>query len=368
MKFAALKRMTLSAQRALYARLPFVSEKMDDKQALTVMESCRPNMTKLPSPSTMRPTTLDLSILIPAYNVAPFVEQCLQSVIHQTTSYSYEIIVVDDGSTDGTSAILDRYAGHGGSTVLHQSNKGLACTRNRLLNEASGEYIMFVDADDVLPPNAIEALMRNTGNQKIDIVQGSYQNIRESGERISAEVSHFRGTCGTYAERIRHLSGVCWGKVIRRSLFRCARFVENIVFEDTLLHFVIYELCRSSIIIPDEVYQYRIVDNSITHTLNVDYKGIDTIYQVDALLKLRDEIGLPMNDDLYRMMLFQCGPILFNRVRGYNTNILRAAFIHCAHTINNLARDTDLDSNQQYLQQAFQTFNYKLWKSASRVQ
>ena len=56
MKFAALKRTTLNAQRALYARLPFISEKMDDKQALTVMESCRPNMTKLPSPSTMRRT------------------------------------------------------------------------------------------------------------------------------------------------------------------------------------------------------------------------------------------------------------------------------------------------------------------------
>lgn len=252
--------------------------------------------------------------------------------------------------------------------VIHQINRGLAGTRNRLLDEARGEYVMFVDSDDLLVPNAVEALMCKTDDGCIDVVQGSYRNIDESGIILGGINQTITGACSSYGERIHSLSGVAWGKVIRRKLFSNVRFIENLVFEDTLFHFVIYELCNTATVIPDEVYRYRINPNSITHTTK-RYQGIDTIYQVDALLLLRDRIGLPMNGDLYRMLLFQCGPMLFNRMRHYDKELLRAAFIHSANQICNLkvSNNRNLITDQKYIELALQSRNFFLWKACCRI-
>lgn len=369
MKLYNLKQSVFRIQRLFCAHFPLLKNRMNDKQAQAILESYRPCAVKLIAPPMDEPQPgLDLSILIPAYNVAPYIRECLHSVFDQYTSYNYEVIVVDDGSTDGTGSILDELSEEYGFKVIHQINKGLAGTRNRLLDEAHGEYVMFVDSDDLLVPNAVEALMSKTDDGCIDIVQGSHRNIDESGISLGNIIQTTTGTCSSYGDRMRLLSGVAWGKIIRRKLFSNVRFIENLVFEDTLFHFVIYELCNTATIVPDEVYRYRINPNGITHTTK-GYQGIDTIYQVDALLLLRDRIGLPMNGDLYRMLLFQCGPMLFNRMRHYDKELLRAAFIHSANRICNLKVNSNRDptANQKYIELAFQSRNFLLWKACCRI-
>lgn len=370
-----LKQLIFKSQRLLYSQLPFSPERKNDMSALALLETYRPNHSGFSHRNQNLPNLagLELSILIPAYNVASYIRECLESVLSQRTSYTYEIIIIDDGSTDGTAAILDEFNAKWGSiiTVLHQENRGIAATRNHLLNHARGEYIMFVDSDDILPSNAVDVLMRNTDNCSIDIVQGSYCNINENGTIISDShvkmKPNYQGKLIGYAERLRYLSGFCWGKVIRRKIFRTARFIENIVFEDTLLHYVIYQVCNTAAIIPNEVYQYRLNGTSIMHSLQRDYKGIDTVYQVDALLALRLKLGLPMNNELYRMMLFQCGPILFNRTRHYGSDVLRSVFAHSANIICSLGINTNLTCNQKYIEEAFRSYNFRLWKSCSRI-
>ena len=93
---------------------------------------------------------IDLSIIIPIYNYADLIETCIESVLNQKTRYIFELILVDDGSTDGAQDIVKRYASRSNVKVFFQKNQGIAGARNTGLNHAAGRYIMFVDCDDTV--------------------------------------------------------------------------------------------------------------------------------------------------------------------------------------------------------------------------
>ena len=113
-----------------------------------------------------------ISILIPCYNGAKFLESCLNSCLSQTYS-NIEIIVINDGSTDNSLEILNQYAGnHSNIKVYSQENQGLAETRNRLIEYANGEYFFFLDVDDLIPNNAIENLYNGSDNGNNYLVVG----------------------------------------------------------------------------------------------------------------------------------------------------------------------------------------------------
>ena len=107
----------------------------------------------------------DVSIIIPTYNVEKYIEQCLKSLFAQKYK-NFEIICVDDGSTDKSSEILEEYEQKDKRfTVISQPNKGVSAARNRGMQQAKGKYIMFVDSDDWLAHNACEqAYKAATGN------------------------------------------------------------------------------------------------------------------------------------------------------------------------------------------------------------
>lgn len=109
---------------------------------------------------------MDLSLIIPVYNVERYLPMCLESVVQQGLE-DYEAILVDDGSTDGSSKICDEYAArYPQFRVIHQENQGLALARNRGISEARGEYILFLDSDDFLVPESIGKCLRMLCNMK----------------------------------------------------------------------------------------------------------------------------------------------------------------------------------------------------------
>ena len=113
-----------------------------------------------------------VTILIPCYNGAKFLEACLNSCLSQTYS-NIEIIVINDGSTDNSLEILNQYASnHSNIKVYSQENQGLAETRNRLIEYTNGEYFFFLDADDLIPDNAIENLYNGSDNGNNYLVVG----------------------------------------------------------------------------------------------------------------------------------------------------------------------------------------------------
>lgn len=148
---------------------------------------------------------MKLSIIVPIYNVAPYLRKCVDSLLAQDIS-DYEIILVDDGSTDDSGAIADEIvreamcnvqwaidnetncqspiANRPTLRVIHQSNAGLSAARNTGIAAATGDYIMFVDSDDYLQPNVLGALMEQVEREQLDVLRFDYQNVRqtEAGE------------------------------------------------------------------------------------------------------------------------------------------------------------------------------------------
>ena len=146
---------------------------------------------------------MKLSIIVPIYNVAPYLRKCVDSLLAQDIS-DYEIILVDDGSTDDSGTIADEIVreamGNGQWAidnetnrqspiansptlrVIHQENAGLSAARNTGIAAAQGDYIIFVDSDDYLLPNVLGALMEQVELDSLDVLRFRYQNVRENGE------------------------------------------------------------------------------------------------------------------------------------------------------------------------------------------
>lgn len=139
-------------------------------------------------------TTPLVSICIPAYNAEPYIETTIDSALNQTYS-NIEIIVIDDGSSDRTLELASRYKARGVS-VIHQQNKGASAARNVGLRAASGEWIQFLDADDVLHPEKIERQIRFSAEHGTDFLYGAEwaRFIQDVDEAIFME-SHYPKDC-----------------------------------------------------------------------------------------------------------------------------------------------------------------------------
>ena len=118
----------------------------------------------------------DLHIIIPVYNTASYLRECLDSVFHQQTKFSFFVSIVDDGSTDNSPVLLDDYhaslqgtSHYSATEIIHQDHQGPSGARNAALRNIRGKYLMFVDSDDKLLPGAIESLMTAAIDNDADI-------------------------------------------------------------------------------------------------------------------------------------------------------------------------------------------------------
>lgn len=217
---------------------------------------------------------MTFSIIIPAYNAEAYLPRCLDSILSQEFD-DYEVIVVNDGSADGTAAILDEYtATHANMRVLTQNNQGMASARNRGMEVAQGEYVMFVDSDDRLSQSALIALAPHLGGE--DIIGFSTQIYNEvnsiytdSPRRFSANMTGWE-----YFNRYRLAPSpvhfVCiWQRVYRRVFLEeyGLRFVDGLRrAEDDLFTTMTFLHARSVKAIADSLYIYHVRPGSITRS------------------------------------------------------------------------------------------------------
>ena len=173
---------------------------------------------------------IDVSIIVPAYNVQTYVDDCLSSLITQNTKYKYEIIVVNDGSTDHTLNHIEKYADNPLVKIIDKNNEGLSSARNSGLYYSHGKYIAFVDADDSVEPNFVESLISVAKKTDADIVQGDYRilgNLKCDDKKSLENAKRIKPFSSLY--------GYPWGKIYKISLFNKIKFPENFWFEDTMM-------------------------------------------------------------------------------------------------------------------------------------
>lgn len=127
-----------------------------------------------------------LSIIVPVYNVEKYVEKAIESILNQDFK-DLEIIIIDDGSTDNSATIINKYDNYKNCKIIHKENAGLGAARNTGLREASGEYIMFLDSDDFLEHNSISKIYASVKEDDLDVLQCSYRHVNEYGDYIGGE-------------------------------------------------------------------------------------------------------------------------------------------------------------------------------------
>ena len=118
----------------------------------------------------------DVMIIIPVHNVFVYLEKCIYSVLNQQTRYSFQAVFVDDGSTDDSGDILDKWI-TSPHVVIHTENHGLPAARNRGLQRITGRYVVFLDSDDYLAEDAVEKLVSSADRNHADIVEGGFADF-----------------------------------------------------------------------------------------------------------------------------------------------------------------------------------------------
>lgn len=223
-----------------------------------------------------------VSIIIPAYNAERYLPATIESVISQSES-GWELLLVDDGSTDATPAICDRYAqADSRIRVLHKPNGGLSDARNHGLASARGEYIAFLDADDIMAPDFLRLTLRVASETGAAIIMAPYVYFSDGTPTFGtarrfppvslydpatalATALYQRSAPGS-----RYLLDNCaWGKLYRRELWQSVRFTKGTWYEDIDVFYRLWPLADKIAYIPEPLTGYRQHAASYMHTFSL---------------------------------------------------------------------------------------------------
>ena len=303
-----------------------------------------------------------LDIIIPAYNVEKYIRRCIDSVLSQETSYSFRVLVVDDGSTDSTGSILDSYEG---ICLIRQENKGFSGARNTGLEHALAEYIMFLDADDELCPGAVESMMRLAVETGAAIVEGSYVETDVEG-RIIRRHRHFQGSMPAS-----ECDGYVWGKLMLRSLFDNAAFTQGSWYQDSIIRQVICPLADklgyTTVGLDLPVVRYRQNPKGITKTSRSRNKSLDSLYITMQLFEDRKKYGLEITGDYYDYILSMAVQT-YSRTRQQSDEVQRAIFTVYADFLDKNFREWKTENKKlACLEKAFREGDYGRYLAYCRL-
>ena len=226
-----------------------------------------------------------ISLIIPVYNVSAYIERCLTSVIKQTYNH-FECILVDDASPDDSIAKCERmiaeYEGPIRFRILHhQRNRGLSAARNTGTDAATGDYILYIDSDDLISNDCVERLVAPVlKDGSIEVVVGEHLRFSDSGLlsnqknswRRKEDLATHEAVRGLYFDRKRHLPPAAWNKLTSKRFIdqHHLRFEEGQIWEDTLwTFFEMKHLCHIYVI-PDATYYYYNRPDSISNGIAKD--------------------------------------------------------------------------------------------------
>ena len=233
------------------------------------------------------------SIIVPVYNVEQYLKECLDSIfVHQKISYPIEVIVVNDGSDDGSLNFLNEYKKEHYFILINQENKGLSIARNTGIKASNGKYLLFMDSDDYFVPNALDKLLKYLSDNNIDLVEFNYDTDNETEKHVrhkkritnvvsgsGQDVFCAWGNSGFYRPNV-------WTRAVTREMVVSNElyFYPGIYYEDGEWSPKLFAYAKTAIYLPIDVYVYRIREGSITSEKTKKHY-LDLITIVDSLYK-----------------------------------------------------------------------------------
>lgn len=250
-----------------------------------------------------------ISIIIPIYNTSEYLEECIKSIINQTYK-DFEIILINDGSTDNSLSICQYYESHDNRIrLLNQKNSGVSKTRNHGLNYVQGEWVLFVDSDDYILPNALETMFNLAQQNMSDIIlcnayklcNGKYQSLF----KLSNETKPIK------VVDIKHFA--LWGYLFKVKIIKNnnIKFIDNLAYSEDLLFITnIIPFCKNITYCNSHVYVYRVNPTSACNSIN-SKKIYHQIYAANQLISLTKEYYEDKQDSNYLIHkiseLIKCG-------------------------------------------------------------
>lgn len=226
-----------------------------------------------------------VSFIVPVYNTQEFLPRCLGSLLGQTCP-DIEIIVVNDGSPDGSAAIIDEYARKDSRVrVVEKSNGGLSSARNAGMDVAHGDIVDFVDSDDYVETNLAEFLVETFAKEHPEIVVfgAECEPVELASKRIQQLLSPEARVFESFGSALLFSANAqpyVWRAAYSRELIEreALRFAENVRFaEDVVFQFESYPLSAKTVLAPEKLYHYVMQEKSLTHVFNAGAKRMDKV-------------------------------------------------------------------------------------------
>ena len=253
-----------------------------------------------------------LSVIVAIYNVEPWLDRCVRSILGQTYG-SLEILLVDDGSTDGCPALCDRFAGEDPRVrVIHKKNGGLSDARNAGIEAAKGTWIAFVDGDDWIDAGMYQAMINALLEEDADLCACSYKQIRRDGVKDSSTGKRtvWEGqdmlTVFLLEQDEYQIQNAAWNKVYKRELLGELRFPKGRLYEDIVFTTKLLSRIRRGVYLDQAFYNYvidwdgSIMNRGIRKSIFTDQ--IPAYEEKEAFLR---EIGRDDLADVHRYFFYK---------------------------------------------------------------
>ena len=309
----------------------------------------------------------DLTIIIPCYNVENFVFECLSSLNNLRTERRIEIIIIDDGSTDNTFNIIENMKLPENCSIIRQENTGLSGARNTGIEASNGQYITFLDSDDVFIDNNLIKILEIALEGKYDLVDGAYAISNKKYSSKILNITNYENTELDLSDIPKDISGYVWGRIYHRKLWGNTQSPMGFWYEDTQFLFSILPQIIRYKRLNCPIINYRINPSGITESSRGNVKSLDTLYVVDYLVKERKYFYNDLSN-LSEIILVQLSSVLLRRINLLDETIKENAFIKACNYIDKY--DLKVTSRSSFyhkeLLKAFKNKDFGRWLLLSK--
>ena len=314
---------------------------------------------------------LDFSIIIPVYNAEKTLERCLNSINAQTF-LNYEVILIDDGSSDNSLSICENYKRSNPKyQVVHQQNRGPSSARNAGLDIAKGKWICFVDSDDTIVSNYLQEIHNVTQSNDTDVVFVGYNKIYQNGKQ---EVFIPSNVCETKIKTINALSekdmfGYTWIKCFKKDVINSIRFDVSLnLFEDEIFACQVISKCKAIGVVKKPIYNYYIGDGStLIGRTHEDYcLKCDKVYSAWETMLKDDSSKYTIMEKKANSYVLRSYYYAFERdvdIKKY-FEYLRETIFFINHTKRNVLDDLVINGKYKKLYFARMEYRVKMFVSA----